>query len=174
MKSVRAAAILAAALVLGSCDRIPVSPPSSAATPVPGVRSDWFGGSLNLLLACQPLPYDSTSATIGPEGGSLAVGPHTFTVPAGALSAPTLITAVVRPDSVNAVRFTPQGLTFQTPATLVMSYANCGTLSGLTPKRIAYTTDGLQILSILPSIDNLLQQTVTGQVSHFSQYAIAW
>jgi len=160
--------------LLGSCDRMPVAPAAPPVQAVPDVRSDWFGWSLNLLLTCQPLPYDSASQVIGPEGGAISVGPHTLTIPAGALTAPTTITAVVNPDSVNAVRFSPQGLVFQQPAQLVMSYANCGLLGSFIPKRIAYTTDDFQILELIPSLDNFLNRTVTGRLSHFSQYAIAW
>jgi hypothetical protein len=172
------AGIAAGAAVLGSCDRVPVAPvtPPPAARPAPDVRSDWFGwgGGLNLLLNCSPQPYDSASQSIGPDGGTLTVGGNTLTIPPGALPAPTVITGVVTPDTVNAVRFSPQGLTFQQPTTLVMSYANCGLLGLFIPRHIAYTTDDLQILQIIPSLDNFLNRTVTGQVSHFSQYAIAW
>lgn len=165
--------LLAGSAILGSCDRVPVTPRVPAAQQVPGAQSDWFPG-LDLLLKCSPLPADSESQVIGPDGGTLTVGPHTLTVPPGALSAPTLITGVIQPDTVNAIRFSPQGLVFQQPTQLVMSYANCPVLGSLTPKRIAYTTDDLQILQIIPSLDNILNQTVTGQVSHFSQYAVAW
>ncbi|HZH39402.1 MAG TPA: hypothetical protein VFD85_00235 [Gemmatimonadales bacterium] len=166
--------LLSGGLVVGSCDRTPVAPVTPPVQSVPDVRSDWFGWSLNLLLTCSPLPFDSASQVIGPDGGAISVGPHTLTVPAGALTAPTLITAVVDPDSVNAVRFSPQGLVFQRPAQLAMSYANCGFLGAFIPKRIAYTTDDFRILEIIPSLDNVLNRTVTGRVSHFSQYAIAW
>ena len=39
---------------------------------------------------------------------------------------------------------------------------------------VAYTTDALGVISLVPSLDNLIAQKVTGQVSHFSNYAIAW
>jgi hypothetical protein len=55
-----------------------------------------------------------------------------------------------------------------------MSYANCSLLGRLLPKRIAYTTDQLQILYYLLSLDNLLGKNVTGTVNHFSAYVIAW
>jgi hypothetical protein len=55
-----------------------------------------------------------------------------------------------------------------------MSYANCNLLGLLLPKRIAYTTSGLQILEYLLSFDNLFAKKVTGRVNHFSDYAIAW
>lgn len=169
--ALRGLAIAAAVMGLGSCDRQPVAPvPVDSSAPV--VRhDDLFGLGL---LRCNPLPYDSAAQIIGPDGGALSVGPHTFTVPAGALPAPTLITAVVDSTTVNQIRFTPQGLQFESPAVLTMSYANCGLLWGLVPKRIAYTTDDLFILELIPSIDNVLTRTVTGQVTHFSQYAIAW
>ncbi len=42
------------------------------------------------------------------------------------------------------------------------------------PKQIAYTTDLLAILYYLPSLDDQASQTVTGQLQHFSDYALAW
>jgi len=158
-------------VLLGSCDRSPVAPVTRPMAADDLTDARWFQG---LLLKCSPLQYDSTAAVIGPDGGALTVGPHTFTVPAGALDSATLITAVVDPDSVNQIRFTPQGLQFQQPASLAMSYANCGWFGLFIPKRIAYVTDDFQILQLIPSIDDVLHRTVTGQVSHFSQYAIAW
>jgi len=55
-----------------------------------------------------------------------------------------------------------------------MSYANCDLLGSLAPKRIAYTTDALDIVEYLLSADNLFAQQVTAELHHFSEYAIAW
>ncbi len=66
------------------------------------------------------------------------------------------------------------GLVFQRAATLTMSYANCNLLGTILPKRIAYTTDALAILSYVLSLDNLFGKYVTGRLNHFSNYAIAW
>ena len=126
------------------------------------------------LLKCTPLPYASNSKLIGPPGGSLQIGPHTLTIPAGALSQWTQVTGEAPSDKVNSVRLYPEGLQFAKSASLTMSYSNCNLLGRLAPKRIAYTTDGLQILSYLLSLDNLFAQKVTGQVNHFSRYAVAW
>lgn len=126
------------------------------------------------LLQCAPLPYDSTSQTVGPDGGIIHTGPHTLVVPAGALAEPTTITAVVTPGSVNAVRFGPDGLRFEQPAALTMSYANCDLLGSVLPKRIAYTSSVYEILDYLPSTDDLLGRQVTAQLQHFSDYAVAW
>jgi hypothetical protein len=169
----RAALLGAASVLLVSCaDTGPLGVDAPAAPnalfdfplPVPNVG----------LLSCTPLPYDSVTQTIGPDGGTIAVGAHTLTVPAGALDTAVTITAVAPSDTVRHVRFQPEGLQFQQPAPLTMSYAGCNLLGSLAPKRIAYTTDALLILEYLPSLDDLFGQTVTGQLRHFSEYAIAW
>ncbi|HWZ27381.1 MAG TPA: hypothetical protein VNX15_02390 [Gemmatimonadales bacterium] len=156
---------------------------SSAVRATSGPQKDLLGdvtglvGSLaqNLgLLKCTPLPKATSTATIGPWGGSLTVGPHTFVVPAGALSQNVTITASLSADTVNAITFQPAGLQFAKPASLTMSYANCNLLGRLLPKHIAYTDDNYVILQLLVSIDNLFTRKVTGQVHHFSHYALAW
>jgi len=126
------------------------------------------------LLRCSPLPAASASGIIGPAGGVLQVGPHTLSVPPGALTAPVTITAVAPSDTVRRVHFDPAGLSFAQPVYLTMSYANCGLFWWWVPKRIAYTSDLLQILEYLPSFDSQTSQTVIGRLLHFSQYAVAW
>jgi len=126
------------------------------------------------LFQCPPLPYDSVTQTIGPLGGTIRVGPHSFTVPAGALDTDVTITAVTPSDTVNRIQFQPEGLVFNGYTTLRMSYANCDLLGSLLPKRVAYVSPDLTILDYVPSLDNVLSQTVRGKLSHFSDYVIAW
>ncbi|MFL5518937.1 MAG: hypothetical protein ACJ8DJ_22495, partial [Gemmatimonadales bacterium] len=109
------ALILAGALSLVSCastDDGPMGVPADAApSPLLGSGDGLLGTSLGSgLLACDPLPYASASRTIGPEGGTLAIGPHLLTVPAGALAAPVTITADAPVGTVNSVRLYPEGL----------------------------------------------------------------
>ena len=123
----------AAAVVVSCSDPSPVGVGSRALGPqahfVDTVLQT-IGTYTRGLVKCSPLPYDSVSKTIGPQGDTLQVGPHTLRVPAGALSAPVTITAVAPSDSVNRVDFQPEGLTFAQPASLVMSYANCDISAG--------------------------------------------
>ena len=160
------AAALFAALSCG--DRVPTQPRPQAG----------LVGSLSLqnlgLLTCTPLPYDSVTQTVGPEGGTIQVGAYTLVIPDSALDSAVTITAVAPSDTVNSVRFQPQGLHFNEKASLVMSYANCNVLGSLVPKQIAYVTDSLNIIDFIPSVDDLLSQTVTGSLRHFSEYALAW
>jgi len=172
MKARRLFAPVLLLLALACSDRTPTSVPAA-----PAPDASLIGGLLGAtgLLKCSDLPYASSTATIGPNGGSLSAGPHTLVIPPGALSAPTTITMTApRGLGVNAVKFAPEGLRFATPATLTMSYSNCSLLGKLLPKRIAYTDDNLNILSYLLSLDNLLSARVTGKVNHFSNYVVAW
>lgn len=163
--------VCAVVLSSGCGDRTPTAPEPLAPS------ADLVGSLLGAtgLLKCSNLPYASTTQTIGGGGGTLSVGPHTLVIPPGALAQPTAITMTLPTGlGVNAVQFQPAGLRFQKPAALTMSYANCSLLGKLLPKQIAYTTDNLQILYYLLSLDNLLGKNVTGQVNHFSTYVVAW
>jgi hypothetical protein len=145
--------------------------------PAPAPDASLIGdlGSATGLVKCSQLAADTETATIGGGGGTLKIGPHSLIIPAGALSAPVTITgAIVQGGGVNAVHFEPEGLRFDKTAYLTMSYANCSLLGSLLPKRIAYTTDALTILEYLLSVDNLWSRTVTGQLHHFSNYAVSW
>jgi hypothetical protein len=124
------------------------------------------------LLSCSPQPYASKTQTVGSAGGTIVVGTHRLVIPAGALRQPVTIRAEQVTSRVNSVRFHPEGLRFDRPASLTMSYSNCSPLMLL--KKVVYTNELLSILELLPSVDNLKNKTVTGTVRHFSRYAVAW
>jgi hypothetical protein len=169
----RFALLLGFALVVTSCgENTPTSPAARATAPDADLISGLLGHTG--LLSCRALPAVSVSKTIGRSGGTLQIGPHTFTVPAGALDHNVTITANAPSDKYNRVDFGPSGLQFDKSASLTMSYANCSLLGWLLPKHIAYVDQHLSILYLLQSVDNLLTQKVTGKVDHFSDYALAW
>lgn len=174
------ALVLAGVLNLASCSSVEDDPTGPGTDPAPSALlsgNGLLGTSIGSgLLACAPLPYASASATIGAQGGTLVIGPHTLTVPAGALAGPIVISAEAPVGTVNSVRLQPEGLRFAAgkPARLTLSYANCPLLGSLLPKRVAYTTDLLGILSYVVSLDDLLGRKVTGSLEHFSRYAVAW
>jgi hypothetical protein len=155
-------AVLVAGLIAfaaASCgDNLPTAA-SPAAEPTPLLVGDLLGGLG--LLRCTPLPAASASKVIGTAGGSIQVGPHVLVIPPGALTQSVTIRAEAPSDYVNSVRLYPEGL-------------RCNLLGRLLPKRIAYTTEGLNILSYLLSIDNIFKKSVTGRLEHFSRYAVAW
>ena len=174
------AAVLTAGVSCPSDDATGPSAPagSSEMAGVSGEQSDLLLGGLldnlkNLnLLSCSPQPYVSRTQVVGRNGGTIVVGTHRLQIPAGALSRDYTIRAEQVTYRVNSVRFSPAGLKFARPAKLTLSYSNCSPL--LLLKRVVYTDELLRILELIPSIDNLRTKTVTGDIRHFSRYAVAW
>lgn len=173
-KALRQAAVLVGAVAAISCG-------IESAPTAPSLQADLVGDALGTvqrtagtLLTCRPLPYASDTEVIGPAGGVLNIGPHTLRIPAGALNRNVRITGVAPSDTVSSVSFTPEGLRFSHPAQLTLDYSNCALVPGLIPKKVAYTTDELLILELLPSLDNPFRRQVTGRLEHFSRYAAAY
>jgi hypothetical protein len=129
-------------------------------------------GSVTDLLVCSPESYTKTTETIGPEGGLIRVGRHSLLIPAGALDRDTEIIAEQIRGSTNSIRFSPEGLVFQRPAVLTMSYENCALV--LVRKKIVYTGEDLKIREILRSLDLFRARIVSAPIDHFSRYAVAW
>src|SRR6266566_339717 len=136
------------------------------------------------LVSCLPLPYESVTQTIGPEGGVLEVRRNWLVVPRGALQDTVSITAVAPSDTLALVRFQPEGLRFQKTAFLVVAYDNCRVKKSVTP-RIAHVTDALAVIEFLPAVAaspddprfkkvHKGHQRVVGELQHFSNYAVAW
>jgi hypothetical protein len=156
---------------------LPTDPgPAAAPAPNPSLLGGLLGGVTGTLLGCAPQPYAADTAVVGPAGGVLAIGPHRLVIPAGALSQRVTIIGDAPVGNVVSVRFQPEGLHFDArhPAYLTLDYSKCSLVRTLLPKRVAYTSDRLDILSYLLSIDDLFHHKVTGQVKHFSRYAVAW
>jgi len=157
----------------------PLSPSAEQqAAPSFGLIGDLTGtvvgtlGSVTDLLTCTPQPYAITRQTIGPKGGVISVGTHQLVIPKGALTAQTSITAEQISGSTNSVRFSPEGLRFQQPAALTMTYSNCALV--LLQKKIVYTSEQLKVLEVLQSLDLFKKKSVTAPIDHFSRYAVAY
>jgi hypothetical protein len=125
------------------------------------------------LLACKVTKSYTASRVIGPSGGTIAVGPHTFIVPPGALGSNVTITASAPAGSQVIVNFQPEGLRFAAPAALTLSYRDCSLTQQLLLK-VGYVSDQLKILSLVNSANNVFTRTVTGKIDHFSGYAIVF
>jgi hypothetical protein len=167
-------AVLLVTTALSSCSTVEAPTAPEPGPDASSIRLPVVGGLLNGLLACDRQPYARTVQVIGPLGGTIRVGKHRLTIPMGALARPVTITAEAPSDLVASVRFSPEGLRFSRPATVTLDYSSCplGRLRLL--KRVAYTTERLEILSYLLSRDNLLLMRVSGDLEHFSRYAVAW
>lgn len=181
----RAAAAILAIFALASCT--PESAPTSSA--VVQKPNELLGLPLPILdpvlepvlepvldgltlLTCSNNPgYGSVTKTIGPLGGTIAVGPHSLVIPPRALAEPTAITATAPAGSLVRVDFEPHGLRFSAPTALTLSYRHC-LLPPLSP-RIVYLDDANKISEVLQPSTSLLRGTVTGKLDHFSGYVVA-
>jgi hypothetical protein len=176
------ALVLAVVLAAGvSCTSDDALGPSQPSTPTQMTADDQqsllLGGVLDgvkslSLLSCSQQPYVVVTKVVGTAGGTIVIGTHKLVIPAGALTRNYTIRAEQVPNRVNSVRFAPEGLKFAKPAKLTLSYSNCSPL--LLLKRVVYTDELLRILELIPSLDNLSTKTVTGDIRHFSRYAVAW
>jgi hypothetical protein len=124
------------------------------------------------LLVCDPQPYASATAVIGPLGGQISVGNHNLTILENALSEDVAITAEQIEGQIASVRFSPEGLQFAVPTVLTLSYQNCVSIPD--SKRIVYISESLQILQSLPSVDVDSTSQVSTLLDHFSRYAVAY
>ena len=157
-----------------------VEPPTFAARKVGGGR----------LISCTPVAYDSVTRVIGPAGGVLVAGGHVLFVDSLALSTPVSITAVAPSQSVNVVRFRPEGLEFKNGvhgigALVATNLDNCNVHPNQV-LQVVNVTDSLSILGYLPaptSTDSAVvvkyktylgSLWVGGLLQHFSNYAVAW
>ena len=130
-------------------------------------------GAVTHLLRCQPLPFAGDAEIVGPAGGVLHVGPHTLTVPPGALDHEVLLTATSPVSSLVGVQFGPHGLKFARPVDLELSYSHC-LLPIRRTFRVAYVGDDDTVLEFPPSVDSKSQRAVDAAIGHFSSYMIAF
>jgi hypothetical protein len=172
------AVVLAAGVSCTSDNALGPSEPSAPAQMTSDDRQSLLLGEVingvkNLqLLSCSAQPNVVVTKVVGTAGGTIVVGAHQLVIPAGALARNYTIRAEQVTGPVNSVRLAPEGLQFAKPARLTLSYGNCSPL--LLLKRVVYTNELLSILELIPSLDNLQTRTVTGDIRHFSRYAVAW
>jgi hypothetical protein len=119
-----------------------------------------------------PAP-DADAAIIGPDGGTLHIGEHQLVIPRGALTREELIVAQAPTSSLVDVEFSPEGLTFEHPAELTLSYEGCDVPADI-DLMLAYVGWGNRILELPPSQDRRDLSEVVGEVGRFSQYAVAY
>src|SRR5438105_12626852 len=120
----RAALVITAAALLG-CGESPLAPVP------PPPQASLIGSILQAtgLLGCTPMPTATAKQTVGAAGGVIRIGPHTLSIPAGALDAAVPITATAPSANGNRVRFQPEGPGFGRSPGATMGSANC-TLPG--------------------------------------------
>ena len=125
------------------------------------------------LLRCPPQRYEGKTAIVGPAGGTLWIGDHVLLIPKNALAQEELIVAEAMPTSLVELKFQPEGLLFQQPAKLSLSYKGCEIPTGF-DMRLAYLGTGNEVLELPPSWDWKSYWRILGEIRHFSRYAVAY
>ncbi len=147
-------------------DTVPATPEDSLLGP----QDPWSPGTT--VMVCAPQPYASATVEIGRTGGLIIVGNHSLRIPERALSQRVTITMEQVEGTSNSVRFSPEGLQFERPAVLTLSYKGCPSVKHW--KRIVYTDEMLNILEPTLSLDFSSAIQVRGLIYHFSRYAVAY
>jgi hypothetical protein len=169
--SVRFAALALSALALASCGDA-----GAGALTAPDARR--AGGSLGpQLIECPSETTVSSSALVGPLGGTVSVGGHSLVIPPLAVLLPTQFTVTAPASSYLELDIragSQEHYTFQKPVSLTLSYARC-TRSDIdkAPLKVFYI-DGASnaILEDMGGTDNKAARTVTVGTGHLSGYAI--
>ncbi len=179
------AAVAMVAMTSAGCAGNPVAPePNPAAPPELSLVGDLIGTTRTVLkkttglvfglLGCVPLDREVSSRWVGPSGGTIRAGEYALVVPAGALDRTVRITMEQVRDTVNSVRFAPEGLQFSRSARLTMSYDNCRPAPRGRDHRIVYVDEALEVLETPASRDDPRADEVSAAIDHFSRYAVAW
>lgn len=181
----RSIAILAALCVsVSSCSDSVTLDQRSAPPARDGLLTGVTGVLTSVLQRTLPLSRDYTaSATIGSAGGTIRIpeAGFTLTVPAGAVSTPTVIRATALKGSSVAYRLEPHGLVFANDPTITQDLSLTAAVSRLldTGYQGGYFTDetGLsrgvvQVLETRSSSFDLLRLRMSFTIEHFSGYAV--
>ena len=164
------------------CDRAtplePTAAPASATVrtslldPVTGILT----GTVHGILACPSDQTLSATATIGPDGGTLAAGGFLVEFPAGAVRSPETFVLDVPAGPYLELDVRAEGYahyTFDAPVAVTLDASRCGLLPpGLQVWNIDEQSKAL--LEPMGTVVDLLSRTVRFRTSHFSGYTIAW
>ena len=176
-RRLRPVGLVAVALLAGSCDQ------ASAPRDLP--LSPSFSQQSGFKLVKEKLPRHvglEASQLIGLSGGSVSLLGHTLTVPAGAVTVPTLFTMTVLPSAHIDVelsatvtdllgRIIDVGQSgFSIPITLSLTYSRATNVNDPADLFLVYINGST--LTRLPSTVDQATQTVSTQLNHFSAYGM--
>lgn len=164
-----AAAVLIAtmAMVVGCSDN-PVAPQNQASQPRLLTRAHASSS-----IALSPVNLYAEKVISSAEGGSLELLDVILNVPAGAVPNDTLFSIRIPDDEVFFNEFGTDGLVFDVPVTVTMSYRDAD-LSGIHENaiRIAWLDEDSNTWKDMPCVVDTVTKTVTGTLHHFSAYGL--
>lgn len=162
-------AALALGATLASCAE-PRQSPMEPAAPSELLGLDLLG------LPLVPILTSTVDAVVtqvvGPAGGLLSLpGGNSLSIPAGALSASTTITAT-QEGGVLKIEFGPEGLVFPDSALPTLTFSYAGSSVASTPVVVYLDATGA-VKEVLETEVDPVAQVARAKVRHFSTYALA-
>jgi hypothetical protein len=168
----RIGSVLCAALIAASCssDAGPLEPAAAGA--------EISATSGTSLLVCPTNVTQSTTGIVGLLGGTLELDGTSISIPAGAVSAPTLFTLTLPASQYMEVKITAAGFEqfrFDEIATITISYDRCNRTNINRSSLSAWYIDSgtKALLEYMGGFDDKLARTVTFGTDHLSGYSIA-
>jgi hypothetical protein len=130
------------------------------------------------LLQCPVNATTSSTATVGPLGGSVDLGDTRIQIPAGALLSDATVTVTMPQSPFMEVDISVEGVphfVFELPVIVTLSYARCSRNNiSTSPLSVWYIDSGTkEMLEPMGGIDNKLLRTITFTTGHLSGYAVA-
>jgi hypothetical protein len=139
------------------------NPPGSVGAP--HIIGNGNGG----LQGCTPRDPQYGTATIGPNGGELDVGPNRVIIPPGALTTTVVVSGTSPADADPTIILEPTGLQFKKPAGLILDASNC-----LDVPDAIYVNEIGVLSDPIPAIYSTWWHTVAVPINHFSGYLVAF
>lgn len=172
-RSGRPVAVLAlVALALAACgapDATMAPAASASLTSTVGDTSGWE------LLQCAGEVTQSTSATIGTSGGTLALSSSYTAIPSGAVGTTQTFQASTLTGDLVGVDVHAVGQTsyrFRQPITITIDYSRCGNVQG--PLRVWYIDPVTHaLLEDMGGVNDTFLKTISFTTTHLSIYAVA-
>ena len=165
-----------ALLLLGACTTD--SPTTPQLGPTLSRRVESVDRPTGILL-CPTTESFRTEGVVGPAGGSLSVGGHRLTVPAGVLTEATHLTLYAPAGRHVRLELSAGGAEhyrFRAPVVVTISYDRCARQHRPASPAVAWYTDvaGGVPLERMPSKDDRKRRAVTFATTHFSTYAVCY
>lgn len=165
--SVSAVMIMLALVAMVGCSKSPMQ--STPAEPKLLTRT----ASLSSGATLSPVNLYTEAVIPTSHGGVLSLLDITLSVPAGAVKNDTLFSIRIPDDALFFNEFGTNGLVFDIPVTVTMSYRNAD-LSGITQTHIklAWLDERTNSWQSMTSVVDTVSKTVTGNLYHFSAYGL--
>ena len=165
-----AGVIVATSLLATSCGEQRATAPKAASeqTQLPGTN----------ILECPTNQTTTASAVVGSLGGIVQVGATSISIPAGAISLPTLIQVTVPASNymeidVSAVGF--DSFVFQQPVSITIDYSRCNRSNiDQTTLHVWHIDPATHdLLEDMGGVDDKVAQHISFSTGHLSGYAVA-